>query len=639
MKGLSKKDVNIWPTIAVFDCETRDWTDVYIVAHVDEFGNEKAFKSIRGYLNWLFGRDRRGRNNFNSDIVWAHNAGKFDTRFVIADVCENEGSWKTFESSGTLVITNVYDRESKRTIKFCDSLRLLPSKAEEIGKMVGLPKLGDEVDIENMGKDPAMLKTEIEYCIRDCYVIMKGLQYLRDITTKHNCDFAFTLASMSSRWVRRSFCLDFVRFCDPKNLRKENDDFIQADEISMSAYFGGRTELIKRGKFDYPLYYYDIRSSYPASMRNDLPAYFKGYYPPPKKLTEKTLKRYLSYAGVTEAIVEIEPGTQYLPVLPVVIRDRFSNKLVFPEGKFRGVWTNIELLASMERGARIMPIVQTRFTSRPFLRQCVETFYTLRQDAINRKDKAAAYIYKIFLNSLYGKLAETVKREHTLFGPYEYAEAKLQYGVEAIQPHPGKFPGVYQVKTESRGPFRHVAAGAYITAYSRLLLLKYLEWTMELGGQIYYMDTDSLVTDIKLPETPDELGNLKLEAVFTQAEFWAPKVYRGVLESGEAVYHVKGIPVMYLEGRNVTDEEKYHRWLAYKQKVYPEDIDKSVWEAHNWDEDFLTSKWGITGFKTDLNKCRIFPLKVKMNREMKNEDTKRIHEDGNSKPLVVELIA
>jgi len=632
MKGLSKRDQHIWPKIAVFDIEARNWVDVYIVGHVDEYGNSKAFKTIAGYLRWLFW-------NFKGDVVWAHYGGKYDVRFVLAETCKNQGSWKTFESGGTLVITNIYDPETKRTIKFCDSARLIVGSVEKIGKMVNLPKL--EVDRSKMGTHS--LKLEIDYCIRDCEIVLRGLQKMRDTTTAAGCDFAFTLASMMSRWVRRSDSLDFARFVQKDDFSVEHDQFVKADEFCQPAYFGGRVEVFRRGLFQYPLYYYDIRSSYPASMLKNLPAYFKDFVPAPKRKSEKVLRNYLSYAGVTECIIKIEPGTQYLPVLPV----NYKGKLVFPEGCFKGRWTNIELLAALDRGAKITPIVQARYTSQPFLRKFVDTFFSLRQKAIENKDDAGAYTYKIALNSLYGKLAETVSRTHTIFGSYEYARAVQTYGIEFIHPHKVMWnKGVYEVKVDSRGPFRHVAAGAYVTAYSRLLLLEYLENVLNLGGRIYYTDTDSLVTDIQLPEMPDELGNLKLEETFIEAEFLAPKVYRGlicngvkikdkILCSGRNMYKVKGMPISMIDDKHRTQIESYNRWLAYKQNVHPEKIDKSIWSDNHWTAEFLTAKEGITGFRQDLNAGRFEPQATKLIRVMQNPDTKRTHDKDNSKPIVL----
>jgi len=630
MKGLSVNDVNMWPKIAVFDIEAKNWTEVFIVGHVDEYGNIKAFKSMKGYLKWLFWK-------FPGEIVWAHYGGKYDVRFVLSEVCKANGSWRTFESGGMLVITNVYDEETKRTIKFCDSSRLIVGSVAKIGKMVSLPKL--DVDRSHMNDVP--LNDAIEYCIRDCEIVLRGLQVIRDATEQAGCDFAFTLASMLARWVRKSEVLDFSEFVDKSDMTVEKREFLLADEFSESAYFGGRVEVFRRGKFEYPLYYYDIRSSYPASMLNDLPSYFVDFYPAPKSKDKEKIRKYLSYCGITEAIVTVEPGTQYFPVLPV----NYKGKLVFPEGQFQGRWTNIELLAAMDRGAKIEPIVQARYIPRPFLRKFIETFFALRKLAIEKGDEARAYTYKIAMNSLYGKLAETIKRSHILFGNYEYAQAVSSHGIENIYPH-SKVDGVYELRIESRGPFRHVAAGSYITAYSRLLLLNYLEMCVKSGGRVYYSDTDSLVTDIVLDEQPDELGNLKLEHKFVMGEFLAPKVYRGLVCPGAKIgsnsicdgyniYKVKGMPVSLINDKVASQKESFHRWLAYKQKVHPEPIDKSVWIENNWNEEYLTSKEGITGFRQDLNNGKIEPSPVKLIRIMQNQDSKRAHTGDESRPIVI----
>ena len=638
MKGLGKTDCHIWPKIAVFDIEAKNWTDVYIVGHVDEYGNRKAFKTIKGYLKWLFWK-------FPSDIVWAHYGGKYDVRFVIAEICKKHGSWKTFESGGMLVITNVFDPETRRTIKFCDSSRLIVGSVKKIGKMVDLPKL--EIDRTKMGTHT--LDLEIDYCIRDCEIVLKGLQKLRDTTLSVGCDFAFTLPSMMSRYVRKSDVLDFTKFVELSDLSTEKHEFQIADQFCESAYFGGRVEVFRRGKFHYPLYYYDIRSSYPHSMTKELPAYFKEFVTAPKRTDEKTLRKYLSYSGVTECSIYIKPGTQYIPVLPVV----YKGKLVFPEGKFYGRWTNIELLAALDRGAKIMPVVQARYSSRPWLRKFIETFFSLRQKAIDEKDDVRAYTYKIALNSLYGKLAENVTRSHMIFGDWEYSQAVSHYGIENIYPRP-EVPGIYEVKLETRGPFRHVAAGAYVTAYSRLLLVHYLEWAISHGGRVYYSDTDSLVTDIRLPIMPDLLGNLKLEETFLEAEFLAPKVYRGKLCnkkeigqielcSGKDMYKVKGTPISSIDNESRTQLESYHRWLAYKEKVHPEKLDLNqlydlewIRTKNKWTHRYLTAKEGITGFREDIKKGRIDPQPRLLIREMKQKDTKRQHGNQDSQPILLE---
>jgi hypothetical protein len=73
-----------------------------------------------------------------------------------------------------------------------------------------------------------------------------------------------------------------------------------------------------------------------------------------------------------------------------------------------------------------------------------------------------------------------------------------------------------------------VAISAAITVYGRIHISKLKMQVMHMGGNVYYSDTDSLVTDILLPETlvsTSELGLLKLEHVVTKAIFNNNKTY------------------------------------------------------------------------------------------------------------------
>ena len=62
----------------------------------------------------------------------------------------------------------------------------------------------------------------------------------------------------------------------------------------------------------------------------------------------------------------------------------------------------------------------------------------------------------------------------------------------------------------------------------------------ELGGKVYYCDTDSIITDVRLP-CSDKLGDLKLEYEFEEGIFLMPKVYFLKLYDNEEVkIRIKG---------------------------------------------------------------------------------------------------
>lgn len=45
-----------------------------------------------------------------------------------------------------------------------------------------------------------------------------------------------------------------------------------------------------------------------------------------------------------------------------------------------------------------------------------------------------------------------------------------------------------------------IAVSAAVTAYARIYMHKIKAMILELGGKIYYTDTDSIVTNIRLPD-------------------------------------------------------------------------------------------------------------------------------------------
>ncbi len=598
MKPLS--DRREWPAIAVYDIEAENWVDVTLVGHVDELGNRKTFKNIDLYLKWLFSPE------FNSDHVWAHWGGHYDHRFVIHYATVRGWEWETVQSGNTIIIVAIKHPNGKE-IKFCESARLMPDSVARIGKTVGLAKL----DVDR-SKIETLTQTELEeYCLRDCDIVLLGLQYLKKALGDVGADFAYTLASIAARWVRRTEVLEWEQFYEDRDLKKDySSQMLLADKFCTPAYFGGRVEVFKRGTFKQPLFYYDIRSSYPWSMLQDLPTYFRGFRVPRNKSDKE-----LTSMGISDCTVTV-PHNVHIPVLCV----KHHNKLIFPTGTIRGRWTNIELVKAIEQGATVKIHSQAIFEPLPFLRPFVNTFYGLRQKSIDEKDSFRSYAYKILLNSLYGKLIESIERSKTIFGERNVKRAMGMYSSEDGNKdklkgfiRPTHVPGIYSIITEQDGAFRHVAAGAYVTARSRLRLLEGMELALAKGGKVFYCDTDSIVTDVDLGNhelMQDSLGSFKLERELSEGEFISPKVYRVVdSATNEVIYKVKGTPV-----KGNTDAETKSRWNDYISGI-------------------AVGKEGISGFATDMRNGTVMPKKIVLSRALKSVDTKRHHTGEESSPL------
>ena len=604
-----KYDVD-WPPIAVYDIEADDWVNVFLVCHVDELGNRLHFTNIDDYLDFLFS------DRFKGSHVWAHAGGRYDHQFLIHAVDRRGWDFRAALSGGSIVVLTV--KANGKRIQFADSYRIMPNALKAIGKTIGLEKL----DVDRSNVQAMTPERQLEYCFRDCDIALKGLQYMRDVLTSVNGDFAFTLASIASRWVRRSPVVDFNRFYRPdgKGSIEYDPAMLEADAWCEPAYFGGRTEMLAHGQFKGPIYYYDVVSSYPWSMTNELPLYLQGFYPPPKSNSISALERYLSYAAITEATVTIP----LRPVGPLCVEH--NNRLVFPYGRVTGRWTNIELMAALQRGCKIEPHYQCRFESVKFLEPFVRTFYGLRKKAKADNDEFRTYAFKILLNSLYGKLVETIDRRAYTTSKWEIERAK-EAGHQVLST---KTVGVYCIASEEEGPFRHVAAGAYVTAYSRLKLLEGLESVFDNGGHAYYCDTDSIMSSIPLPHLEGkELGQWNHEYTIKELELLLPKVYRAVMADdspnspGKTIYRCKGVPIN-REGDDPSTPRL--RWEAYKH--YAETGDPEMAR--------LLAREGVSGFVQNVNAGSLRPRKIELLRCLRAHDRKRDWSVNPSLPLYLE---
>lgn len=95
-----------------------------------------------------------------------------------------------------------------------------------------------------------------------------------------------------------------------------------------------------------------------------------------------------------------------------------------------------------------------------------------------------------------------------------------------------------------------------ILSYSRIhmsYLFKYIE---ENKGSIYYTDTDSIFTDIKLPDhmiDDKKLGKLKLDSEILEAYFVADKQYYYINKYGQEIKKAKGVDSSKLSKQDYID--------------------------------------------------------------------------------------
>lgn len=659
VRPLKDKDKRDFPPLAVYDIESVDWIKVKLLCHLDEWGNELYFDNVGDYLRFLL-------TDFPGDRVWAHFGSGYDNRFLVEELHRWMGSsYKAVMSGGLPIIFEIqndaYTVVSKkngkirnRRVVLLDSFRWLPTTLASIGKSVGLPKM--EVDRSRIEQlSPKELR---DYCMHDCRVLLRGMQRFRDTVIAQGGTFAITSASIASNFIRADPTIKWQRFFEPDDNYQtysgsrfarfepgSKPGMLQADEFSESAYFGGRCEVFRRGYAKGPLYYYDIASAYPWAMTQKLPLYFLGFEPGARSDDEKGLLSILKRSGVSDARVYIPQGTFEIPPLPVRAP---GGKVVFAEGRFHGRWCNCELLALYKRGAakgvRIDIGGWARFTAEPFAAELVRRFYRLRKQAKDSGDDAVALTLKILMNSAYGKLAQQLEQSSYVYGDaYEFI---VDAAKEAGTWRPSPMPGLSEIVEESEGPFRHVAAGAYVTALARLKLLEGMERAITQGANVYYCDTDSIVVDkpIKGWGGSTELGAWELEKQLVEGEFLCPKVYRARELDGTWTLKAKGnnlksqLELSEPAARHA--RERLLRWLVYAQEISAHA--RTELASYTLTESELVyygkTEAGLKGWRTTVAGQSVDCLVATLDRHAQNADSKRQHNDllQRSKPLYLE---
>lgn len=227
----------------------------------------------------------------------------------------------------------------------------------------------------------------MRYLQQDILLLGGVLLRAQDIyCSKFNIDTedTMTLSALAMKIFRHNYYDDK---CFPIHLPNRNEDtFIRR------AYYGGHADVYK--PYGEHLYYYDVNSLYPFVMKE---FHMPGGVPVWRNNLENV--ELDSLFGFIEAYVDC-PSHIYRPFLPY----KDKNALVFPTGKFVGVYYSEELKYARELGYKITPLRGYMFEkkSSPF-KSFISNLYESRQEARKAGDDAMAYVYKILMNTLYGR--------------------------------------------------------------------------------------------------------------------------------------------------------------------------------------------------------------------------------------------
>lgn len=393
-----------------------------------------------------------------------------------------------------------------------------------LGEVVGLKKLPST---HPWTRGAPFTKRDERYMVRDAKIVAQYMNAVQELYLDAGAEMKSTTPATAMDLWRRNHLDEAI----PGLTRACRGYF-------RKAYFGGRVEIFRmrsKGK----VRYYDANSLYPTVMQ--------GRYPDVLDI------RGDGPHGVVCATVEV-PAC-HVPPLPV----RLGGKLIFPIGRFRGMWCSCELEYAESLGVRVLK-VHGRLGSdslvRPFA-SYVRDGYLKR---INARTELEKTTWKFALNSLYGKFGTsgTVER---LVDP-KSIKRKLDGTEFWVGP-------LLCVSANQEPPvYANVLWAAWTTALARIRLHKALRAVERAGAEPLYCDTDSVIfrengRQVKLP-LGSGLGQWKLEAEITDYEAKAPKVYRFTTKAGETI-KAKGVPTECAESFFDGDTAYYDKPLRLRE--------------------------------------------------------------------------
>lgn len=474
---------------------------------------------------------------YKNKYIFAHNA-EFDLLSIFGNIITEVDNSAVFNGK---FIAAKYDNN----ITFGDSMNIYPASVEKIGAMMGLQKL-DNIKVRTQGlRKDNITNEDIEYCKRDCEIVFKALlQMFESIGV-----IKLTVPSLAMFQFRANYLPKDIVFSELV------DEFYES-------YYGGRTEAFRIGKVKAKVY--DINSLYPYAMIHTIFPDVKHLH----KILDLNVKYLLylidTYEGLAK--VTVRHKETYFGYLPVRMEINKSEKLVFPVGEFETIVNFNELRFALDEG--VVEILKVEYAiygnpvESPFV-DFVNDNYNKRLQTPNELDKT---IYKLIMNSLYGRFAMRMKMSTTYYDDLPYTiikELELAdkfYDLQLFNIERNDCYLITENEQMKNSFFSIPTYSSYITSYARVKLLKAMIANEK--NNVCYCDTDSIfLMDIFDGKLSNDIGDWKVEPKIV-IEVNGLKNYKYENEAGEETTVIKGI------SRNSTkiSEGKYSTTKYYKTK-------------------------------------------------------------------------
>ena len=461
-----------------------------------------------------------------NSIIYFHNLS-FDGEFIIWYLLNNEYSYeeklkpKSFnsiidEGGSIYMITIMLDNGIEMEIR-C-SYKLFPKSIKEIGEMVGIPKLNETHnydEVKNYKTIEDVTEEEKMYINNDVSIMVELIKYLRAKDIK-----GLTMSSSAYK----NWLMDKYMLCHNHMKKSENPEVV---EIVRKSYRGGITKVNPKyaGQEFNDVISFDVNSLYPSVMyENPMPIGEGKIY---KTLEEGRKDRrflfivvvFVQYAKVRtgkHAFIGNQSGFSYA-------RKYSYDEII--ENKMLYLWYDEFRLFELiyEGQYTIQKCVGWKKANYVF-KDYIDRWYEVKKNAKTETERSLA---KLMLNSLYGK-----------FGMNDSRITKIPCAV-----NDGEI--VYRT-IDNNTTYYYKEVASYITSKARCKLASFMN---RCGDNFLYCDTDSVYyIGHEIPEIfsdvvdSKKLGYWKYEGHYTRFKALKAKCYIKQLDDGELVRRIAGCP-------------------------------------------------------------------------------------------------
>lgn len=537
--------------------------------------------------------------------IYVHNF-TFDVRKMPEVFAPENVNW-----ARTCMINGSFARLTCKHYIFHDSWRLLPSSLEKLSRDFGVEhgkmdlwgavqkaygnRYKDKVDffMRCDADDPIYLEY-LGYDVISLYEIIQALQELSGLETS---DFVNLLSTSSlSRYLfkngwrgqkfERNGKSDFSVMCKNKMWHKDyvcdkKKTYPEIEKSIREACFGGRTEVFKiyTGVPDEngcTAFHYDVNSEYPYVM-----AIFEFPVGKPKILDgRRTFMEWMDvHRGLGFLECDIFVPKQHIPPLP-----SHKGKTAFFCGHLSGTWTYVELEYAVKHCGCVIERYGDAIhfhETYPVYQNFINTIYKLKEDATKEGKEALRAFAKLIQNVSFGYtiMNRDDKTKLVDIGKKSVEEIRQEVGDELVyisEPY-----GYYEQKADVDAVYIQPQVGAYVTSYARILLLSTMKTVEKLGGEVYYCDTDSIVSSIPFPDEivdATRLGAWDLEGYVYEGVFLQPKVYAEIsMNSKQTLKNTKKFKGV---SRQVVDTFQFSNYLNLWKELCEQKKDRIVVEQN-----------------------------------------------------------